>query len=352
MQGKTKQTGFSLVELLVVVAIIALLITIAVPSFSRARDAAKRAASEAMMNSLETGLGLFQAESALGGGYPPSTSSILVDDGYPVIDDPFDVTSGRRDVRITGASLLVYALAGPDGEGTAGFSSSIPNTPWEAITGAGDETDLYASGNTRPIPAPRYGPYVDGAMLDQIRPMRGTNFQGESVGLLDTGIAQDEGSMSGNDLRQLFFVDKFQRPFLYYRARPAARLMVASPNGTPGVYNPLDNGFLTGYSSSAEIGGWGDYGIKPVVFERHSVKRQEARLPVHDLAWSFYPGDNMFARRADSGRKPAARRFDTFIVSESSRTTPRPVNPDTYLLISAGVDGIYGSEDDVVNWSR
>ena len=31
-------------------------------------------------------------------------------------------------------------------------------------------------------------------------------------------------------------------------------------------------------------------------------------------------------------------------------TTLRPANPDTFLLISAGVDGRYGTADDVVNF--
>ena len=31
---------------------------------------------------------------------------------------------------------------------------------------------------------------------------------------------------------------------------------------------------------------------------------------------------------------------------------PRPHNPDTFILISAGFDGLYGTEDDVANFTE
>jgi len=32
--------------------------------------------------------------------------------------------------------------------------------------------------------------------------------------------------------------------------------------------------------------------------------------------------------------------------------THRPYNPEGFVLISRGWDGIYGTEDDVVNWEN
>ena len=35
---------------------------------------------------------------------------------------------------------------------------------------------------------------------------------------------------------------------------------------------------------------------------------------------------------------------------EDSADLRRPCNPDTYILISAGFDGVYGTGDDIVNY--
>jgi hypothetical protein len=47
-----------------------------------------------------------------------------------------------------------------------------------------------------------------------------------------------------------------------------------------------------------------------------------------------------------------ANSFARFILDASVKARPTPVQKDTYLLISAGPDAIYGSDDDVINWTR
>ena len=44
--------------------------------------------------------------------------------------------------------------------------------------------------------------------------------------------------------------------------------------------------------------------------------------------------------------------FADFILDGKVAARPTPVNKDGYLLISAGADGVYGSEDDITNWTR
>ena len=41
-----------------------------------------------------------------------------------------------------------------------------------------------------------------------------------------------------------------------------------------------------------------------------------------------------------------------YILDRSNRVRNTPVNRDSYLLITAGPDGIYGNEDDITNWKR
>ena len=44
--------------------------------------------------------------------------------------------------------------------------------------------------------------------------------------------------------------------------------------------------------------------------------------------------------------------FARFILDTKVKTRPTPVQKDSYLLISAGPDGRYGTDDDVTNWTR
>ena len=71
-----RRSGFSLVELLTVIFIIALLIGILVPSLNAARNAAKKTSSKSVLNSVGVGLEMFKNENGSdfpqSNGYPPS----------------------------------------------------------------------------------------------------------------------------------------------------------------------------------------------------------------------------------------------------------------------------------------
>jgi prepilin-type N-terminal cleavage/methylation domain-containing protein len=73
-----RRSGFSLVELLTVIFIIALLIGILIPSLNAARNAAKKTSSKSMHTSLGVGLEMFKndngADFPQSNGYPPSFS--------------------------------------------------------------------------------------------------------------------------------------------------------------------------------------------------------------------------------------------------------------------------------------
>lgn len=71
--ARPRGQGFSLVELLVVISILALLIGILVPALSNIRESSKRAASRSLLGTLEFGLKQYSAE--LNGALPPSSSS-------------------------------------------------------------------------------------------------------------------------------------------------------------------------------------------------------------------------------------------------------------------------------------
>ena len=113
--------GFTLVELLVVVAIIALLIAALLPAFGKVREQAKKTQTVAMFSELNQGIQSFQAEQALGGSIPPSSGDNS-EGGQKLrweIANPKLETA--ETIKIAGAHLLVHALVGADGLGAPGF---------------------------------------------------------------------------------------------------------------------------------------------------------------------------------------------------------------------------------------
>lgn len=309
---QSQPAAFTLVELLVVISIIGLLIGIALPAFKHARIAAKNTATQAVIGSIESGLTQYREERSLGNTYPPSISDKF-DGNYPIIRDPIE--TGETYPRISGASLLVYGLAGPDNEGTAAFTSG--SSPWaDNMGGDGTGGVFDRDPTTRKVPAPRYGPFAGSDLLDRVK--RLNEFKKFPVGDLNLGSEKDA------TLHQRVFTDLFDGPILYYRARRAARSMITNPKGNApviGVYDFRDNMLLTQYPGSA-------------------------------LATTLYDGDNGFATTPGT--------FDSFILdSRASRmdtsgkvTLARPVRADDFLLISAGADLLFGTKDDIVNWKK
>ena len=84
MKPRRGQKGFSLIELLIVVAIILIIAAIAIPKFLSARASASQANAAATMKSLNTALQLYQlnwntypaAITALGGTCPPAATAL------------------------------------------------------------------------------------------------------------------------------------------------------------------------------------------------------------------------------------------------------------------------------------
>jgi len=68
--------------------------------------------------------------------------------------------------------------------------------------------------------------------------------------------------------------------------------------------------------------------------------------------------DNFFLleakRRADGGERPLMRPIDFYDYIKNPKITARdwPYRPDSYILISAGADGLYGTPDDITNFGN
>jgi hypothetical protein len=190
---------------------------------------------------------------------------------------------------------------------------------------------------------PRSGPYVD---LSKVRLTKqvGTAFQVPSA----TGNSMPLASHA--------FLDAFDQPIVYYRANPNAPLMADDgsmnaakagvPGGKPtqyamsqttlayvptGVYNLLDNQPVTGNSNTAKPGM--DFGAGTNHFGTNVSKRLGDPTK--------FPNDVTNNPRGC---------FVQHIGNYSVTATPQANRTDTYILLSAGPDGLFGTADDLANF--
>ncbi len=330
---RTRAPAFTLVELLTVIAIITLLIGILVPSLSAARAQATRTAVKAQLNAIQSGTEMFrndenkypESNPYAFGVYGNAANQNTAVTNWEVVD-----TSGGA---LQGAHLIVDAMIGRDSLGYdpkpgTGPGASVASRWYSGAPGAGEfprarrnayiKPEGIALANSAKPPQDAYGTYpVSGA----------TN-------TLPQADAADSICPT--------FADKFGFPVLYYRANPRANQqtpIIQSPVGTPidarvsdGVYDGRDNLLFTDGSAPAVA--------------QHRIKDGNV---------------NSYDYTTDIGQVNLRNNFAEFI--RSFRATsyiantnpaqvnfPRPVNGETFVLLSAGKDGIYGTLDDVANF--
>jgi prepilin-type N-terminal cleavage/methylation domain-containing protein len=118
-KSKTGQRGFSLLELLIVVAIILIIATIAIPSLLRSRQAANESAAVAQVRTITTALVMYLSSS--GGSY--GTIAQLVNAG--LLDAGFNTTKSSYNFSITtnGSDYTILASPATTNSGRYGYYS-------------------------------------------------------------------------------------------------------------------------------------------------------------------------------------------------------------------------------------
>ncbi|HNQ22149.1 MAG TPA: type II secretion system protein [Phycisphaerae bacterium] len=335
------QRGFTLVEILVVVSIIILLVALMVPAFSVVRTRARVTQTASQISSLESGLEAFRGEQALGSIYPPSRSDFAED--RQKIADPNERTSAPNEpnVKVTGAHLLLMAMLGADLLGTPGFKDLDYDQIWADDTHAA-AGGLHELDQTTGAPKqPRYGGagYVGDKMTASVRTLQ--QLQEKAV-VAAGGMPQQIDALT---LKQRLFVDPWEHPILYYRANPAAMNMVgvAANHDAPGIYKQQDNALIAGFSAG------GTYQCDGIDFGGRAL----GATARHGISVTAYPSTPVIPPSGDNEVLENAAFVDSFtrfILDGSVQARYTPVRKDTYLLISAGPDAVYGTSDDVTNW--
>lgn len=324
MRNSRRTRGaFTLIELLTVIAIITLLIGILTPALGRARDEAKKTAIRAQLQSISTGLEMFQNDQ---GKYAASNAGEY--SGFNPAENWEVGTSGQP---LQGANLLVDAMVGRD------FIGYDPK-PSRQASGSNPAYDRWNRNNQRRTK------YIDPAGINSSQKSKSVE---DAFGAVSPTPVPDndpfnptlEGNVSVLDSAPQYcpvFLDKFDFPILYYRANPnqsprSPILPILALNGT--THTPTDNAVFNGYDNRE----FTDHSAGSNPGQRHEIHQADQLISaVDDLT-------NNFARYINSDR---ASSKDT----NGNITFARPVNAEKFLLISPGKDGIYGTLDDVKNW--
>lgn len=316
---KTRRSGLTVVEILVVVSIIALLVGILIPALTMVRRTAKEVKQKAQFTAIDLGLAAFKNDY---GDYPPSLFS-----------DPTGSISTPRNY--CGAQKLAEAMLGWD---LLGFH---PNSAWRA-------DGLDATGGTGSYdPGRARGDANDDGIVDTLGERKEryvelgmTNAFRLGQSAAGNGLFVDGVGGYGTHLAEETYVlcDVFE---VSTRKIVLSDDTTVSP-GTPILYYKADTTkrFLADKGDVASDSSLGD----------SSIYRARDNAPLV-----------LMGRIADGLNAPGNRRthpmadwslFYEFIRDPKVQAQAWPYRPDSYILISAGYDGLYGTEDDICNFPR
>lgn len=306
---KAKRSGLTVVEILVVVAIISLLVGLLLPAVTKVKNMAKEAKQRVQFTAIDLGLATFKSDY---GDYPPS-------DEYHWLED------AQESDTMSGAQKLAEALLGWD---LLGFH---PDSGWRVD---GTNRWEYSDGTTTHDP----GTYLlyDRMVEREMDKRRERYIDIDTANVARLGITNDHdglfdlssfGSWSaGADTfvltdvfgmgREITLDDgkrmKTGQPILYYRADTSGRTSYET-------YESQDNENLVH------------------IIESNDVARKGTAPSNY---WNPLAGqvDVFYSQIRDA--RASTSDFDV------------PHKPESYILISAGTDGRFGTSDDITNFRK
>jgi len=305
-QKKRFLTGFTVVELLTAIAIMAILVGVLLPALTYVRNSAKETMQKAQFATIELALTTFRNDY---GDYPPS--------------DPCSHNTGIADY--CGAQKLAEALLGWD---LLGFH---PKSAWSA-NGLDENNEQWSYDPARvrgdDTLDERKGPYLELGSANAFR--LGISSSGDRDGLFDLFTISSPLNPNRYVLCDVFGAKKI------IIANPLNPTITTRYNaGTPILYFKADTSFRE---------------ITPFDNSPYKPRDNKELMALGSLNGKIHP----FYEDEYGPQEPHFSNFLNFITdpkaSAAAGDIALPYRPDSYILISAGVDGLYGTGDDIANF--
>ena len=320
--NSNRKTGFTIIELLTVMSIIIILISLLAPALNRVKRYATEVKQKAQFHSLAVALDLFNAEFE---GYPDSSRKDSSN------SDP------TLALEYCGAMKLAEAMVGKD---LKGFN---PNSKFRrdgTIDGTA-ATNLYPPKDT-PSPA-EYAENIKSRKM-YLELERANAYQMADIydATAITAAKFDASTFvlcdSYNRVTNKTTGKKMGMPILYYKA-DQAKSAYPDSNVAPATMqtNAISGMYTYNFNDNQQLIDMGGTGGIPW-----------APLFVHPLASS---GTTLEGKSVTADPKlgwPGL--FYDIIRDKKIVTGDRPYRADSYILISAGFDGEYGTKDDIYNF--
>ncbi|MHC4457122.1 MAG: type II secretion system protein [Planctomycetota bacterium] len=303
-----KKKAFTIVELLTVMSIIVILFGLLMPAISLVKQYARTVKQNAQFHSISAGMELYYKTFEV---YPPS---------------------GRYDgdrsgtFEYCGAMKLAEAMVGMDLLGfhsdsifdRDGMNDSLP-PPFD---------ELY------PDPAPgTYGNPQE--YMKNLEKREGPCIELEGANAYKLEDIYGQGNCDPFDPCNIVLCDEYPR---------ARHIRSGRRIGMPILYYRAD---ITKFGHEWQRGGQNELNI-------YNTNDNQDLIDL-GLPWDIDGDDHLIATRGlftPDGRDTDPQIFYDMTEDKNVTAVPRPYRSDSYILLSAGYDNIYGTRDDVVNFRR
>ncbi len=329
-----KAKGFTIVELLTVMGVIVVLISLLLPALSMVRDFSREIQQKAQFHSIEVGVGMYENDF---GSLPPSADNYDSKraEGLP----KYNGTNCTAADSYTGAMKLAEAMVGMDMLGfhpNSGFyANGVNRVRYTNAAGTIVQTDeqIYRADQDTNFQTmeenldSRKGPYVDLENANAFRLGKVYNGIGNfSAPSYIPNVSAADGPLVLCDVFSIkrHSGEKTGTPVLYFKARTRFSRQDKDHGETTNddyeddeddIYNIADNVNIL------------DLGVANEANTKH---------PVIEQSTDGFGIDQ----------------FEKMIVNNKIASIKRPYRASSFILWSAGKDGLYGTSDDIFNFDK